>query len=190
MVGDAVYLDEVDAPADVLGDEGVVPGLARGIVADAPVGRVPGACVGGVGDILSGKGTARDGKIPGDRLAGNASDDMDAELESLGVNVGRESAKAGVLSIFKRRRKACRNWDIASVRVELEAKLLRCFTILRIRKEPALVDDGVVVAKRLQLGGEDGDVVAELCLGDGETVRVPAIPAHGRTGRKGLRNQR
>ena len=97
MVGDAVHLDQVNAPVCILGQQRVIPGLAGGVVLDAPVGGVPGAGVGGVGGVSGVEGGVGDGQIALDGGARNAADDVDAELEAERMDVVAERLEGGGL---------------------------------------------------------------------------------------------
>ena len=97
VVGDAVDLEEVEAPGGVEAKHGVVVGLAGGVVLDAPVAFVPRAGRCGVGGVNGVEGRAGDGQIGGDDLAGNAADDVDAELEALRVEPVGERFESGAV---------------------------------------------------------------------------------------------
>jgi hypothetical protein len=184
MVGDAVDFEIVDAPSGVLLEQGVVPGLAGGSVADAPVCEVPWAGVRFVGDVLGMEAAAGDREVSRDGLAGDSADDVNAELETERMDLRTQRREAGVATTAEGRGEARGNGDIAAVCVELVGEVLGCGALQGILEKPALVDDGVVPAEGLERFGEDGDVFAELRLCDGEALGVPTVPAHRRCGRE------
>src|SRR5690349_7056946 len=86
VVGDAVNLQEVDTPSGILPQERVVPGLTCLIIFDSPTRRVPWTGIGLVGGILSFEIGTLDWRITQNTLTRNPADDVNAELQSLGVD--------------------------------------------------------------------------------------------------------
>ena len=86
VVGDAIDLEEIDSPAGVEADRGIVEGLASGIVADAPIAVVPAAGVGSIGRVRRVKIASGDRRVLLDRAARNSTHDVNSELQSLAVN--------------------------------------------------------------------------------------------------------
>ena len=78
-------------------EHGVVVSLTGGIVFDAPVALVPGAGRCGVGGVSGMEIGAGDGQIGCDDLAGNAADDVNAELESLRVHPVGQRLESGAV---------------------------------------------------------------------------------------------
>jgi hypothetical protein len=181
VVADAIDLDVVETPAGIELEHGVVVGLTGCVVGYAPVALIPGAgrlLVGCVGGVEAGTG---DGQVLRDDLARNATDDVDAEFESLHVDPVGERFESRVIGGG---RKAGGVGDEDAVLIpEVFASFERGGEgILHI---PAFIDDGVLPAV-LADACEDGGVGAVVCFIDGEAEGVPAVPAHGGGGGRAL----
>ena len=196
VVADAVDLEQVHAPGRILREQGVVPGLPGGVVLYAPVGRVPGAGVRGIGGVPGMVVAARDGQVALHAGARYPAHNVDAEQQSLRVHPVAQRHKAGVLNgggepgIGRNRHddlsaiagggKARRHGHVTPIRIDGVVQLVRRVAVLRVLKEPALVDDRIAPARAGEPVLQHAHVGAELRLGDGEPVAVPTVPAHGR----------
>jgi hypothetical protein len=92
--GDAVDFEVVDGPLGVEVGDGIVIRLGGFVVFEAVVVGVPLTGVGGVGSVCRGEVRARDAEVVGDGFAGDSVDDVDTELEALGVDPVGERAEA------------------------------------------------------------------------------------------------
>jgi hypothetical protein len=158
--------------------------LAICTISVAVVAFVPRAGVGGVGRIGGVEGGPGDGQVVFDDLAGNAADDMNAELEALGVHPVGERLEARAVG---RRRETVHGGNEDAVGVP-DVLLSGHVFAERIIHVPAFVDDGILPAELAQ-AGEDGGVGAVVGFIDGEAVGVPAVPAQRRRWGRGLRWQ-
>ena len=122
-----------------------------------------------------------DGEIAGGGLTRDTTDDVDAEAETLRVNVLGESGEAGVLPGEEGGGKAGGNGDVAAVGVELEGEFLGRWPVLRVAQEPALVDDGEIAAEGLKTAMENIDVLAKLSLCTVKPKESQLFQPHGWT---------
>ena len=133
-----------------MGNQAVVPRLAGGIVLDAPVGRIPRACIAGVRDIPRGERAAGDREIARDRLARDPAHYVDPEFETEAMRRSGKRGKAGIAAVLYRRGEAHGIGDVAPVCIDHIMQLLGRPAVLRVGHKPALVDHGVGPAERFQ----------------------------------------
>src|SRR5208337_1052571 len=121
-------------------------------------------------------------RIGRDYLPWDAAHDVNAELQSLPVQPIGERPESGAICS---RREARRHGDQKPVAVP---KILFLFDGLArgVGHVPALVDDGIFPSELLQRG-ENGRIIPELLLVDGESVGVPTVPPQRRRGCERLR---
>ncbi len=182
-----VGLDVVHAPGGELPRERVVVGApARVGVVDAPVVVDPGGDVLAVGDLRRGVLAAPHGRVGRDGLAGDAAQDVEAELQAQGVHVvgqGLEARSAGRGGEAVRGRLG----DAVPVEAEVGARVVPARP--RGRVVPLDVDDDVLPAEVGHVLGDELRIGPRLGLGDRGAERVPGVPAHrGRGGDSGHGN--
>src|SRR5437762_1334830 len=151
VVRNAVNLQEVDTPRGILPQERVVPGLTGLIVFDSPTRRIPGTGIVLVGSILSFEIGTLDWRIAQNAFSRNPTDDMNAELQSLGVDPVSDLLETRVLAILEGRWKACRHRNESAILIEGILEQFRFGPVLRIDHVPAFVNDRVGIPERLQL---------------------------------------
>src|SRR4029077_2013638 len=108
---------------------------------------------------------------------GNPPQNVNAEFEPERMNVVSERLESGAI---RGGRKARDVWRVSPEFVEREELFLARF-LRGMHEVPALVNHHVLPTKRLQVLRHEVRVRAELLLVYGRAVRIPAIPAHGRS---------
>ncbi len=176
MVRDAIDFDEIQAPACIQRQHGVVIGLAGGVVANTIIAVVPSARVRSVRGVCGMEGRAGDGGVAGDRVLGNAPHDVEAEFQALGVHPLGQRLEAAVTAGGW---KAGRHGNQQAVLVEHILPVLQ-LVAKGVAHVPAFIDHRISPPVGAQLG-QLCRVGLEVGLIDGETEGIPAVPAHGRS---------
>src|SRR5579871_2529429 len=150
MVSNAVHLQEIDAPGCVLTKERVVPCLASSGILGSPACGVPRAGVILVGGILRFESRTLDWQIVQNTFTRNAADDVHAELETLCMDRLREFLETCVSAILQGGRETLGHGNKSAILIHRVLEQVRLGPVLRVDHIPAFVDDGIVIAERLQ----------------------------------------
>src|SRR5438128_3628127 len=125
------------------------------------------------------KGSAGDGEILFYRQARNAAKNVDAEFETERMDVAGERLEAGVV-LCGRDRVGSRGEATKFIEAEFRGFCIDSDGM--VGDVPTHVDRDVLPAEGLQIFGHELCATADVGFGDGFTVGVPTVPAHGRTG--------
>jgi len=175
---DVIYLDEIDAPRSVQLEQRVVIGLcADGNGIKTVHIRVPGADRSRVSNITRMNTGTLDGYVFCNRLTRNAAHDVNAEFQSLAVNVVSNRFEA--FSVCGGGKTI---WGGHQTAVFVHAELSKGVIGGRIcgRLRPLNIAYNVFPAIGLQMLCHIIRVSDEVLFRNGGTVAVPAVPAHRR----------
>ena len=175
---DVIYLDEIDAPRSVQLEQRVVIGLcADGNGIKTVHIRVPGADRSRVSNITRMNIGTLDGYVFCNRLTRNAAHDVNAEFQSLAVNVVSNRFEA--FSVCGGGKTI---WGGHQTAVFVHAELSKGVIGGRIcgRLRPLNIAYNVFPAIGLQMLCHIIRVSDEVLFRNGGTVAVPAVPAHRR----------
>ena len=173
-----VALDEVDAPGGVQAENTVVIGFrVRCVAAQAVHVRIPVTDGMRIGRQMAGAVAVRDRQAPVRRGAGKAAHNMDAELQPQRMHIIRQGAETGPI-LCGREAVERRRQPAVSVHLQFGERLIRM--VPGVGTGPLDVHNDVFPAKRLQEARHVLRVPADVRLGYGGAVAVPAVPAHGR----------
>src|SRR5580692_12613208 len=151
MAADAIHFDQINLPAGVEPGDGIVIGLAGGIVADSVIVEIPRADIRFVGGIGGAVRRAVNRKIVVDCLFGNSAKNVDAEFQAERMDVIGEGLESGsVVGGWE----TAGSGKVAAVAIHY---VLKCFGVPfrhRIGNEPVGVDDDVLPGERLEVYGK------------------------------------
>jgi hypothetical protein len=173
MVGDAIDLEKVDAPAREQLRHRIVIGLAGGTRAHAVVVLVPRADIRGVGHVGGPPGGIGDGDVVGHGLLRNAAHQVNAEFQSERVDVVGQRFEPGAVG---GRGIAVGRRGVAAIGSQGEGR------VGLLGDEPAFVDDDVLPAVAFQVLGHVSGFGADAGFVDGHAPGIPTVPTHGRGG--------
>src|SRR5579883_388347 len=150
--GNAISLDEIDAPTRVKLRNGIVVGLPGSVVLHAVVVDVPRADIVFIGSISGAKIRIGDGQVLRNGFARNTPNDVNTKLEAERMDVvGERLEPRSVCG----RRKACGRGYEAAVVAERQAEVRwLCF---RIQNVPTLIDHHILPSETLQVLGHRVD---------------------------------